>query len=411
MTGFDFDRPIERSGTGSEKWDGRLARFGRADVVPLWVADMDFAAPPEVVQALMQRAAHPVYGYTQVGEDAFIALRAWLRERFAWPVERDMLMLAPGVVPSIHAAILACSAPGEGIIVQPPVYAPFMGAVRQLGRRVLENPLQPVVTADGVDYAIDLAGLERCAADGARMLLLCSPHNPVGRVWREDELRAVLDIARRHGLVVFSDEIHADLVYAGHRHVPLATLATDADQVLTAVAPSKTFNVPGLGLSALVIAHAPMRAAVQRVFDDWHWQAGNPFSLVAFVAAYRHGASWLEALLETLRANRNQAADDIRRHWSGVQPVLPQGTALMWLDCRALGLDDVALQHFFVERCGLGLSPGIQFGAAGSGFMRLNFGTQPARLQAAISQAAPAFRRSGSGRHGLARASDQPDAG
>ncbi len=408
---FDFDWPIERSGSGSEKWDGRLARFGRADVVPLWVADMDFAAPPEVVQALMQRAAHPVYGYTQISEDAFVALRAWLRERFAWPVARDTLMLAPGVVPSIHAAILACSAPGEGIIVQPPVYAPFMGAVRQLGRRLLENPLQPVVTADGMDYAIDLPGLERCAAAGGRMLLLCSPHNPVGRVWREDELRAVLDIARRHRLTVFADEIHADLVYAGHRHLPLATLATDADQVLTAVAPSKTFNVPGLGLSALVIESVSVRAAVQRVFDDWHWRAGNPFSLVAFVAAYRHGSPWLDALLDTLGRNRDLVADGIRRHWHGVHPVLPQGTALMWLDCRGLELDDVALQHFFVERCGLGLSPGIQFGTVGSGFMRLNFATQPERLRAAIAQAAQAFGRSGPGRHGSAHASDQPDAG
>ena len=388
---FDFDRLIERNGSDSEKWDGRAEKFGRADVVPLWVADMDFAAAPEIVAALSARAAHPVYGYTRVNEEVFAALEQWLARRWGWSLPRDELRLAPGVVPSIHAAILAFTGPGDGVIVQPPVYPPFFSAVRTLGRTVLENPLVGKPGASGLGYEMDFDGLERLAAGGARLLLLCSPHNPLGRVWRESELRTVLEIARRHGLTVFSDEIHADLVLSGMRHIPLATLADADERLLTAVAPSKTFNIPGLGLSALATGHAALREAVDRVFASWHWQAGNPFSLAAFLAAYRHGEDWLDALLEYLRVSRDVAACEIGRLWPGVVPLPAQATSLLWLDCRQLGLSDDALQHFFIDRCGLGLSPGVQFGTGGRGFMRLNFATGRERLLQAIRQAAPAF--------------------
>ncbi len=383
---FDFDCPVERRHTDSEKWDGCATRFGRSGLVPLWVADMDFPAPPAVVQALVERARHPVYGYTMVNDDVPHSLVDWLQARFDWQPAPRHIVLAPGVVPSIHAAVQAYTLPGDGVIVQTPVYAPFMQAVRTLGRTVLENPLILRETAGRLHYEMDLAGLEQLARQGARLLLLCSPHNPVGRVWREDELRDVLVIARRYGLVVFADEIHADLVYPGERQIPLARLASEDDQLLTAVAPSKTFNLPGLGLSAVIVSDPLLQEKFRHVLTGWHWSAGNPFSLTGWMAAYRHGAAWLDALLVYLQRNRDDAAAAIVEQWPGVRPVLPQGTVLMWLDCRALGMDDTALQHWFVHQCGLALSPGIMFGTPGRGFMRLNLATPHQQLMKALAQ-------------------------
>lgn len=385
----DFDREIPREHTNAAKFDARKAVFGTEDVIPLWVADMDFAAPPAVTGALAERARHPVYGYSLFPDSLYDALVDWFRVRHGWPIEREWILMAPGVVPSLHAAALAFAGPGEGIIVQPPVYPPFFTAVTKTGRRVIENPL---VVQDG-EYRMDLAHLERCARDGAKVLLLCSPHNPVGRVWREEELRELLAIARRHGLLVLSDDIHADLVYPGHRHRMLATLAGPDDAVITAVAPSKSFNIPGLGLSALVVPDAAHRAALKRVFESLHLEQANPFSLVAFEAAYRHGGPWLDSLLAYLQGNLGFACDFLVRHVPEVRPVAPAGTYLLWLDCRALGLDDAALRAFFVQQAGLGLNPGISFGTGGSGHMRLNLGTRRALLRQALAQLRSAVDR------------------
>ena len=367
----DFDREIARDGTASVKYDGRAAYFGTADVAPLWVADMDFAAPEVVTQALEQRAAHPVYGYTLYPDSLFEALIGWLKKRHGWEVQREWIMLCPGVVPSLHAAVMAFAQPGEGVIVQPPVYFPFFSCVTNTGRNLVLNPLR---LEDG-RYTIDLAHLEQCAATGARLLLLCSPHNPVGRVWDADELQGVLAIARRYQLTVLSDEIHADLVYPGERHTALAKLAGDMDPVITAVAPSKTFNIPGLGLSALVVPHAQQRAALHKVFDLFHVSASNPFSVAAFEAAYRDGEPWLDALLQYLDGTRTAVEAFLREHIPAIRLIAPQGTYLLWLDCRALGMDDKELKRFFVTQSKVGMNPGTVFGAGGHGFMRMNIGT------------------------------------
>ncbi|MFP5382714.1 MAG: MalY/PatB family protein [Gammaproteobacteria bacterium] len=385
----DFDREIDREQTNSVKFDARRAVFGSADVIPLWVADMDFAAPPAVTEALAERARHPVYGYSLFPESLHDALIDWFRVRHNWAIQREWILMAPGVVPSLHAAALAFAAPGEGIIVQPPVYPPFFTAVAKTGRRVIENPL---VVQDS-EYCMDLAHLEQCARDGAKVLLLCSPHNPVGRVWREDELQALLAIARRHRLLVLSDDIHADLVYPGQRHRMLATLAGADDAVITAIAPSKSFNIPGLGLSALVVPDAAQRAALKRVFESVHMEQANPFSIVAFEAAYRHGGPWLDGLLAYLQGNLGFTRDFLARHVPEIRPLAPEGTYLLWLDCRALGLDDEALRAFFVQQAGLGLNPGVSFGTGGNGHMRLNLGTRRALLQQALAQLHTAVRQ------------------
>jgi len=262
------------------------------------------------------------------------------------------------------------------VIIQPPVYPPFFSSVKLTGRRVVENPLIADRTEDGeIRYTMDLEHLEACAARPEnRVLMLCSPHNPVGRVWSEQELRAVLDIARRHDLVVLSDEIHCDLVFPdAPRHVMLATLAQPDDALVTAVAPSKSFNMPGLGLSALVIPDQSRRQAIKAVFDQMHLPQCNPFSVAGFEAGYREGGPWLDQLMEYLQGNRDYVVDAIDR-LPGITTFAPEGTYLMWLDCRELRLDDAGLKRFFVQDAGVGMNPGISFGGPGSGFMRLNIG-------------------------------------
>lgn len=385
---YDFDQLISREDTASLKFDARLATFGRTDVQPLWVADMDFAAPPAVQHALAQRAAHPIYGYTVYPDALYDTLIAWLAERHGWQVQREWLMFCPGVVPSLHAAIMALSHAGEGVIVQPPVYAPFLSVAEITGRKSLLNPLKEV----NGQYHFDLADFERCAAAGAGILLLCSPHNPVGRVWREDQLLALLEICHRYAITVISDEIHADLVFAGHRHVPLAKLAGDRVKVITALAPSKTFNIPGLGLSMLIVPEKVDRVAIAQVFGMLHVSASNPFSIAASVAAYREGAPWLDALLVYLKGTHDAVHDYAAQHLPGIKVGEAQGTYLLWLDCRALGMDDAALKRFFVQQAGLGLSPGSVFGEQGAGYMRMNIGAPRALVLQALDKLAAALR-------------------
>ncbi len=384
----DFDQTISRSGTSSLKYEARRNIFGRGDVLPLWVADMDFAVPAAVQRALTERAAHPIFGYTVYPESLYDSLILWLETRHDWRVEREWIVLCPGVVPSLHASIMALCPPSAGVIVQPPVYAPFLSAPETLGRKLLFNPLK---LTDG-RYRFDLEDLERCAADGARLLLLCSPHNPIGRVWQMQELRALLEICRRYGIAVVSDEIHADLTYPGVRHVPLAKLAQDSARVITAVAPSKTFNIPGLGLSALIVPDKHDRASIGKAFDTLHVGAANPFSIAAFEAAYRAGAPWLDDLRVYLAATRDFVREFMRRHLFQIKLIEPEGTYLVWLDCRAMGMDDQQLKYFFVQEAVVGLSPGVLFGAQGSGFMRMNLGAPRSLIAEALERIARAVQ-------------------
>ncbi len=378
---FNFDQTINREDSASLKFDARKALFGRSDVTPLWVADMDFASPPAVTEALMERAKHPIYGYTDFPDSLFDALINWLKRRHDWAIEREWIIMCPGVVPTLHAAAMAFTKPNGGVIVQPPVYHPFFSSVTNTGRQLVRSPL----TLEAGHYTIDFDHLAQCAAN-AQMLFLCSPHNPVGRVWQEEELKQVLLIARQHDLLIFSDEIHADLVYPEQKHHMLGTLASASDQIVTAVAPSKTFNIPGLGLSALIVPEASHRKAINKAFNTMHVSAANPFSMVAFEAAFNEGEPWLEALLEYLRQTRDFVADYLSTNIPEIKLIAPEGTYLLWLDCRALNKTDAELKKFFVQEAGLGLSPGTLFGEGGSGFMRMNIGTPKQVIATALSQ-------------------------
>lgn len=378
---FDFDQIIHREGTHSLKYDLRKSLFGDPDVIPMWVADMDFAPPPAVTRALVERAKHPILGYTLEPDSLFDALIQWHQKRHGWDIKREWIMLCPGVVPSLHAASLAFAKAGESIIVQPPVYFPFFSAVNNTGRTLIENTL--VLT--GNRYSIDFDHLESCAKD-ARMLFLCSPHNPVGRVWRADELQRILAIAEQHDLMIFSDEIHADLIYPNKQHQPLAALANNPSHIITAVAPSKTFNIAGLGLSALIVPDASHRQALKQVFDTMHTSASNPFSMAAFEASYTEGEAWLSALLNYLTISRDFVSDYLALHLPQIKPMPAEGTYLLWLDCRGLQMSDHSLKKLFTQEAGLGLSPGTLFGEAGSGFMRMNIAAPKAVIAKACDQ-------------------------
>ncbi len=365
---FDFDQIINREHSYCVKYAGRVAHFGSDDLLPLWVADMDFACPPAVSEALIQRAEHPIYGYSIFPESIFSALSEWLLVRHHWQVSRDSILMCPGVVPCLSAAVLAFTQPGDGVIVQPPVYFPFFSAVTHNHRRLIENPLQ---LKDG-RYQMDFRQLEQCAAQGAKLLLLCSPHNPVGRVWLKHELLEILRIAREFNLMIVADEIHADIVYTPHQHIPLTTLAQQDDRLITAVAPSKTFNIPGLGLSSLIIEKPADRQAIQKIFDAIHLSARNPFSIKAFEAAYRFGGAWKDALMMYLQDTRETVIAYIQHHIPGICALQAEGTYLIWLDCRELAMNDQQLADFFWHQAKVGLNAGTSFGKSGSGFMRLN---------------------------------------
>lgn len=384
---YQFDQIISRSGTASLKYDERQVVFGRDDVIPLWVADMDFAVPDAVQRALAHRAAHPVFGYTIFPPSLNDALMLWLATRHHWYVASETILFCPGVVPSLHACIVALTQPGDGVIVQPPVYAPFLSAAKICGRKSLLNPLK----FEAGRYTFDLDGLDRCARDGGRMLILCSPHNPVGRVWQQDELQALLAVCEQHGITVVSDEIHADLIYPGFKHVPLATLNNKVN-IVTAIAPSKTFNIPGLGLSALIVPEAADRKAITQAFDTLHVSASNPFSIAAFEAAYRGGAPWLDELMVYLAGTRDLVRDFLQKQLPQIKMVQAEGTYLLWLDCREMGMSDKQLKEFFVQQAGVGLSPGAMFGSGGGGHVRMNIGAPRSVIHKALENILAASR-------------------
>lgn len=368
---FDFDTLTPRENTNSVKYDGRKYYFGTEDVTPVWVADTDFAAPECVTRALQERIKHPVFGYTLYPESLYESIINWFERRHQWKIERDWILMAPGVVPSLFAAVQAFAKEGEGVVVQPPVYFPFFSSVTTNNRKLILNPLRAV----NGRYEIDFEHLESCAQQGAKILMLCTPHNPVGRVWNEQELQEILRIARQYDLTILSDDIHADLVYSESKHIMLGRLAQPGDKIITTIAPNKTFNIPGLGLSALIIPDAEPRKAMKNMFETLHIGNTNPLSIVAFEAAYREGDEWLNALIKYLENTRDFVADFLQKNIPKIKLVKPEATYLLWLDCRELGMTDPQLRDFFVKQCKVGMNPGTVFGEVGSGFMRMNIGT------------------------------------
>lgn len=381
---FDFDQPICRQGSHASKQVECRTVFGRDDVIPMWVADMDFASPPAVVEALQKRAEHPLYGYTATPDSLSEALLGWLNQRHHWQGHAGQVALVRGMLPALQAAIRCLSRPGAGVVVMPPVYPPFFELVESNQRSLRTCPL----LLEQHQYRIDLDRLEALSAEpDTELLLLCSPHNPMGRVWSQAELEQLLAICRQHGVAIFSDEIHADLAYPDRsRPRLLVSMATADDAVVSAVAPGKTFNIQGLGLAALISRRTDLLGRLQQDAEPLGELHANPFSLAAFEAGYRHGGDWLDALMRYLQANRDRVMAFFRRELPEIKVIDPQAGYLLWLDCRALGLDDQALMRLFVDGAGVGLNAGLRFGQQGSGFMRMNIASPIATINRALGQ-------------------------
>lgn len=375
---FDFDAPVERRGTDSEKWQ----RWAGRDVLPLWVADMDFAAPPAVRSALADRVAHGVFGYALPEVELSRVLARALDDSCGWQVDPEWVVWLPGLVSGLTVACRAVGAPGDGVLVTPPVYGPFLRVPQLVDRALVKAPL---AGDNRRGWSLDLAALEKAAGENGRLLLLCHPHNPVGRAWCRDELASVAALAARHDLVVCSDEIHSQLLLEpGRRHLPFAALSSDAAaRTITLVAPSKTFNLPGLGCAAAIIADAGLRARFQGAMAGIVPHV-NVLGLVAARAAWSEGAPWLAALLPYLRANRDYLAARVAQLPPlTMAPV--EATYLAWIDARQWAVAD---PHAHALAHGLGLSDGRDFGAPG--YLRLNFGCPRTTLAAACDRLAAA---------------------
>ncbi|WP_201352633.1 MalY/PatB family protein [Hydrogenimonas urashimensis] len=379
---MNFDTPVDRSGTWSVKYEERKAKFGTDAVLPLWVADMDLPAPRCVTDALQRRAAHPIYGYTIYPEIFFRAIAAWMAKRHGWQIGHNTILPIPGVVPALHFLVTALTEPKDAVLIQTPVYHPFFRLGKNHGRRLLENPLR----YDGEGYRIDYDDF-RAKAKEAKLFVLCSPHNPVGRVWQEEELAKMAQICLEEECHIVSDEVHADIVYAPHKHIPVASLSPQvADITVTLNAPSKTFNVAGLNTAYAIVSNDSLRRRFEREMRRCDLTMGNVFGIEALIAAYKGGEAWLEALLNYLRGNIAFVSDFLKRHLPQIRPLSPEATYLMWFDCRKLGMDDTALEKFFVEKAKLGLNTGASFGKEGSGFMRMNIATPRPVLEKAMGR-------------------------
>jgi cysteine-S-conjugate beta-lyase len=383
MAALDFDAVLDRRGTLSLKWDRCAIDFRLPDAIPMWVADMDFAAPSEVVEAITRRAAHGAYGYATTPESFWQSVIDWLGRRHGWHVERGWLARAPGVVPAVSLCVHAFTNPGDGVVVQTPVYYPFFKAVESNGRRLIRNPLR----AEGGTYRMDLDGLEGVVDADTRMLILCSPHNPVGRVWSREELERLGEICERRNLLVLSDEIHMDLVLDGRRHVPFASIAPAlADRTVTCVAPSKTFNLAGLNMSIVVASNPSLLARYQARFDAAGLEIASLFGTIGLEEAYRRGEPWLDALLAYLAENVAVTERFLAERVPSIGFVRPEGTYLALLDCRGLGLGQQALDEFFLRQAGVYFDSGPWFGDELVGFERINLACPRRTLMEALER-------------------------
>lgn len=375
---YDFDAPVDRWGTWSEKWDQRTP--GWPDALPMWVADMDFSAPPEVTAAMAERIAHGLYGYTFVPESSYEAAVSWRYARCGHRIKPEWITFSTGVVCSLKAAIAAFTAPGDSIVVQPPVYPPFFGMAAREGRRLLRSPLQQ--NTDG-RWVMDFEGLEDCFRKGAKLMLLSSSHNPVGRIWTSDELATLAGLCIRYDVIVASDEIHCDILRPGNRHTAIASLPGMEERTITLVSTTKSFNLAGLQNSVAVTADPAMKKKLEHELYRCNHNTPNLFGMIAQEAAWTHGGPWLDQLNAYIAGNCDRALAMLAGQ-ELIFPNRPEGTYLLWLDCRRLGMGNEELQRFFAERCRVYPTMGRDYEA--EGFVRLNLATRRALVEEGIGR-------------------------
>lgn len=362
---YDFDKTIDRRATNSYKWDS-----APEGVLPMWVADMDFRTAPAIIDALQKRVAHGIFGYTRVPDAYYDAVTSWFSRRHGWDIDREWIIYTSGVVPAVSAVIKALTVPGDKVIVQTPVYNCFFSSIRNNGCEIVSNPLRR--TAD--TYEMDFDALERCAADPrAKVMLLCNPHNPAGRVWTPDELTRLGNICLRNGVTVVADEIHCELVYQGFKYTPFASLS-DAflHRSVTCVSPSKAFNIAGLQIANIVAFDNDLRSRIDKAININEVCDVNPFGVAATIAAYNEGEEWLSQLVDYLHGNYEAMAEFCRRELPEFPITRLEGTYLVWMDCSSLGMPSDALEHALLEDARLWLNAGTMYGAEGEGYIRWN---------------------------------------
>ena len=380
---YNFDELIDRRNTGAVKTDLCKKMFGTDDLIPLWVADMDFRTPDFIIDAINNRCKHPILGYTVPDEEYFNSIIRWIDARHGWKLERSWLGFLPGIVPGLAFAVNALTQTGDQIIIQPPVYPPFIHVPSKNDRELIYNPLKVV---DG-RFEMDLEDLEYKITDRTRMFILCNPHNPGGRTWDADTLIKVAEICHKHGVLVVSDEIHSDMALPGNVHTPFASVSELAEQnSITYMAPSKTFNMAGLVSSSYIIPNSEIRKKFSDFMDNSELANGNIFAYVAAQAAYEKGTEWLSEMISYIQGNVDYIVEFLEKNIPQIKPMIPQASFLIWLDCTGLEMSSHQLQDFMVKEARLGLNKGTTFGPGGEQHLRLNIGCSREVLKQAMEQ-------------------------
>lgn len=383
---YDFDKVFDRHNTEVIKWDRMKQDFGRDDLIPMGIADMDFECLPEIRKALVERANHPTYGYTYASDNFYTAFINWQKKRTGFDLTCEQMVSVPGIVCANSFILYALTQPGDKVLLMTPVYDPFYKVIEQQGRTKVTTSLK----WDGSKYVIDFEDMEKKMADGVKLLVLCSPHNPVGRVWTREELEKIDALCEKYSVLVFSDEIHADLVYPGHKHTPYAMVSEHAAQnSILAMAPSKTFNLAGLKCSILISKNPQILTKVNDAIAAFHVGV-NAFGFKAAEVAYQYGEQWVDELLVYLYDNAKYVVDFVQKNMPKVKTFVPDGTYLMWLDFTAYGLSSEELMKKVVD-AGVAPNDGSHYGTEGEGFLRINIGTQRSRLAEGMERLKAAF--------------------
>jgi len=381
-TSVSFDKKINRTGSNCIKYDRILQEFGATDILPMWVADMDFASPDFILNAIRERCDHGILGYTMIPKSWSGAICSWMQRRHGWIIDPQHIGFIPGIVSGLALAIQCFTKPGDKVLIQTPVYPPFIHLPKENDRTLVINQFQ----YDGKQFQIDFDDFEKKAAD-CTLFLLCNPHNPGGRVWTVNELERMAEICIRNGVLIVSDEIHADLTLPGYQHHSPGTFTTEiASQVITLMAPSKTFNIPGLSSSYYIIQNDRIRRQFRAFLNKAELGNGNIFAIIAAQAAYENGDTWLDELTGYLKHNVDFVDDYLKAFIPSIKACKPQASYLIWLDCRELNLTPEELHQFFIRKARLGLNPGHSFGLGGEGFMRMNIGCPTSTVKQAMDQ-------------------------
>jgi len=388
MKKYNFDEIVPRKGTNCLKHDAMEMFFKSNDLLPLWVADMDFKTPDFIVDAIKKRAEHEIFGYTFRPDSYFEAIINWMKRRHNWEIKKEWISFSPGVVAGLTFAIESFSKPGDGVIVQPPVYFPFFDCVKGTKRKMIENPLK----IENGRYTFDLEDLKAKIDKNTKLLMLCNPQNPGGMVWTREELVALTDICLENDIMIISDEIHSDLIFEGHKHIPLASISEEvAQNCMISMAPSKTFNVAGLTSSMVIIPNKGKFARYERTIGVGHLGMGNIFGSIALEAAYTHGDEWLEQMLDYLWKNFQLVNDFMKTKLPRVKVMNLEATYLVWMDFTDYGMKNDDLMKFLLKNAGVALNDGGRFGTGGDGWLRINIGCPRSVLQEALERLEKAF--------------------